>query len=554
MSQELTVVPLRMPHQRDGRAVVKAETSGELVFAVVGHIGSGTSLIARALKAMLESAPYGYHVSYIKASDCILQWARERGRSVDSQKSRTHARLRAMQDLGDEMRKSDHSAVARHLVRAIRQERANRLGKPVDGAVYPDGARHAYVLDSLRHPAEVHLLRAIYGNAFALLGVVCDEAVRKARIIAKYEDIGAPIVNGVMEYDARAGSEYSQKVRDAFFLSDVFLDNTVGHERYDEKLKRNVPNEEWDVSEQLQRTVNIVARRDIVRPTVEEHAMFVAYGAQQRSACLSRQVGAAVVDRGGNLLGTGTNEVPQAGGGVYAQVAAGDDHRCAYRPGWQGCWNTRTQQEIIDELISQIPTEATLPAGVVAELQRLSPEAQSELRLLFSVAKDELRAKIRRTRVGSLLEFSRAVHAEMDALLSVARQGISTLGTRIFVTTFPCHYCARHLVSAGVDEVQFIEPYPKSLALDLHADSITTNRQNWVRPSKNFGQSGQVLFRPFTGVAPRLYERAFLKDRPLKDDHTGEKLLREAEWTHNWDIFRKSYVELEAQLAVEDVS
>jgi len=37
---------------------------------------------------------------------------------------------------------------------------------------------------------------------------------------------------------------------------------------------------------------------------------------------------------------------------------------------------------------------------------------------------------------------------------------------------FPCHYCEGQIVSGGVDEVQFIEPYPKSLAIDLHDDSI----------------------------------------------------------------------------------
>ena len=560
MTQSFTIVPLQTLRRRSSKEVVKAETSGELVFAVVGHIGSGTSMIAQRLAAMLKGKDYGYHVSYIKASECILEWARSQARPVVSAAPRTRTRLRAMQDLGDEMRKSDHGAVARHLVRAIRHERAKRLGGPAAnseslGPVYPDGTMHAYVLDSLRHPAEVHLLRAVYGNAFALMGVVCDETVRGQRIIDKYKDIGGPDVAKVMAYDARAGEEHSQFVRDAFFLADVFLDNTVEHDRYDEKERRRVPNETWDVSEQLKRTINIVARKEIVRPTVEEHAMFVAYGAQQRSACLSRQVGAAVVDRGGNVLATGTNEVPQAGGGVYGQVevlSARDDHRCAFRPGeWQGCWNTKKQQEIIDDLIAHIPTEATLTASAVAELRELSPATREQLRLMFTEAREELRAKIHKTNVGSLLEFSRAVHAEMDALLSVARQGISTLATRLFVSTFPCHYCARHIVGAGVDEVQFIEPYPKSLALTLHSDSITANRQGWVRPSDRAGRPAQVLFRPFTGVAPRLYERAFLKDRPLKDDRTGEKKLGETEWTHKWDIFRRSYVELEAQLAAE---
>jgi deoxycytidylate deaminase len=114
------------------------------------------------------------------------------------------------------------------------------------------------------------------------------------------------------------------------------------------------------------------------------------------------------------------------------------------------CSNTTEQNRIIEDLIADIP----------------------ELAAIDNEKKRDLMSRLRRTRIGSLLEFSRAVHAEMDALLSAARQGISPVGTRLFVTTFPCHYCARHLVTAGVDEVQYIEPYPKSQALELHDDAI----------------------------------------------------------------------------------
>ena len=39
-----------------------------------------------------------------------------------------------------------------------------------------------------------------------------------------------------------------------------------------------------------------------------------------RSACLSRQVGCALMDSAGTLIATGTNEAPRAGGGVYGET------------------------------------------------------------------------------------------------------------------------------------------------------------------------------------------------------------------------------------------
>lgn len=254
--------------------------------------------------------------------------------------------------------------------------------------------------------------------------------------------------------------------------------------------------------------------------------MYEAYGAAMRSACLSRQVGAALLDDHGNVVATGTNEVPRAGGGVYGVSFDDDpeeDHRCAFRRSGRFCSNTREQNAIIDSLIDDVP-----------ELKGLNP-----------IRKNALKDELREGRVGDLLEFSRAVHAEMDAVIAAARKGVSTVGTKIFVTTFPCHYCARGLVAAGVDEVQYIEPYPKSQALALHADAITVDAKDRKREKGR----RKVLFRAFTGVAPRLYRRAFLKDRDLKNSKTGEYNIGTPEWGSPWHIQGASYVELEAALA-----
>src|SRR5690606_21004688 len=125
-----------------------------------------------------------------------------------------------------------------------------------------------------------------------------------------------------------------------------------------------------------------------------------AFSAQMQSACLSRQVGAAVVDKHGNMIATGTNEVPKAGGGVYGEGVVPDveDGRCAYfkDAAKRYCRNTDEQNKIIEALLDEI----------------------DELKAATEERKQELKKELRKTRIGGLLEFSRAVHAEMDALLS----------------------------------------------------------------------------------------------------------------------------------------
>ncbi|MBC7907259.1 MAG: hypothetical protein H7Y60_11005 [Rhodospirillaceae bacterium] len=188
--------------------------------------------------------------------------------------------------------------------------------------------------------------------------------------------------------------------------------------------------------------------------------MHIAVSSQIRSACLSRQVGAAIVDQEGNVLAIGTNEVPRAGGGVYGErddEAEEEDRRCKACED-PHCSSNAEQNELIRKLLHAFPALGDMGTGT------------------------EIVQRLRKTGLGGILEFTRAIHAEMDALTTAARRGISVKGAAMYVTTFPCHYCARHLVAAGIDQVHYIEPYPKSRALDLHGDSITNQVAGWRRP------------------------------------------------------------------------
>jgi deoxycytidylate deaminase len=368
--------------------------------------------------------------------------------------------------------------------------------------------------------------------------VFCQDIERLKRLREeKYRDASADEIEKFMERDENAPEAHGQKVADTFHLADYFVDNTVA--RLKKMGAATEENKEWDVPDQLGRLVDILTHRKIVRPRPGETGMFHAYGARMRSSCLSRQVGAALIDGSGSLIATGTNEVPRAGGGVYggvlAETVSGDldtdsDFRCFVHNGF--CSNTQSQNHIIEDLFNS-----------VTELKGIK-------------LNEDLLKRVRKTRIGQLIEFSRAVHAEMDALLSAARSGAKTGDTRLFVTTFPCHNCARHIVSAGVVEVQYIEPYLKSQAIPLHGDAIVTNPKEWRRPEPGKaltanGAAPNVLFRPFIGVAPRLYRRAFLKDRDLKDNVTGDMLTNfgPAEGHASNETLRVSYAQVEAKLS-----
>jgi deoxycytidylate deaminase len=82
-------------------------------------------------------------------------------------------------------------------------------------------------------------------------------------------------------------------------------------------------------------------------PRKDEYGMYAARSASLRSADLSRQVGAAICSKNGDLLVPGCNEVPKAGGGMYwdGELPDHGDIRKGFDPNrlcQMGCRTPRT--------------------------------------------------------------------------------------------------------------------------------------------------------------------------------------------------------------------
>jgi len=93
----------------------------------------------------------------------------------------------------------------------------------------------------------------------------------------------------------------------------------------------------------------------------------------------------------------------------------------------------------------------------------------------------------------------------MEAILSAARIGVSTKGKNLYSTTLLCHNCAKLIVASGSSRVYYIEPYPKSLAADLHNDAISFGDRSSSDEKRGGKAAEKVLFQPFVGAGPRRY-------------------------------------------------
>lgn len=499
--------------------------SNELVIGFAGPIGCGIKAVINAAENQLRE--FGYvAVVRVKLSD-YLELALKEGRiGLDDLEGRTGAsnafqRYRKLQHAGMTLRKrtENPAILAEYAMQTIaidRKKRALADGKSAEDDVNVP-PRVAYLIDQIKRPEEVKLLRAVYRNLFYLVGVTRVFTKRREWLIE--DGIKDEELDDLMEIDRNENSHDGQRLDKTLHLANYFLPSDSS----DLQAKRK----------NIDRFLGLVHGDRSITPTSAERGMFAAFSAGLSSACMSRQVGAAILNAEGEILSTGCNDVPKAGGGLYTASSGDADQRCVRRPE-QHCFNDFHKRELQKEIGAEL--EKFLKTLECDGKPLAVPEAKKKT-LLDSIYDN--------TRLGSLIEFSRAVHAEMDALVSLARNGGSGIrNANLFTTTFPCHNCARHIVAAGIANVIYIEPYEKSMARALHEDSITFEHSSESRELDR-----AVRFVHFEGVSPQQYGRFFKvqtrKDREGKfipiAPQTADKSI--AEYLDNYKDFEKKAVE-----------
>lgn len=399
---------------------------------------------------------------------------------------------------GDEFRKvvGRDDALAVMTIAEIRRERkdAAETGRTVNEII----PRRAYLLQSLKNPKEVTTLRDVYGDGFFLMAAYSQHDARRdylARRIAESRNDSPsekylPKAEALIQRDQEEpGISHGQNVRDLFHRADVFVDTS----------------DLDSLGDSINRFVELLFGNTFHTPTREEYGMFHAQAAALRSAEPGRQVGAAVATEQGDIVAVGVNEVPKAGGGLYwcGDNPDGREFRSVQESSSEYLESNQRQ-------IRNLITETLKLLKSAGWLERSKADMQTDALVELALSGDKA-AIPKSAQIRSLIEFGRAVHAEMAALIDAARRGVSVAGCTMYVTTFPCHLCARHVVAAGIRRLVYIEPYAKSRTADLYPDSIAIEQDS----------THKVQFEPFVGVAPRQYMKLF----PAAQRMSGGKIL-----------------------------
>lgn len=437
--------------------LIASRQSRDIVVAFCGLIGSGIKTVSSLFEEKL--AEMGYEVIKIRVSD-LMKNKFPSSKLIDSSAWSPFERYKNLQDMGDDLRLNyDQYILSECVISEI------SIDKKMSVRNSNKAVKKAFLVDQLKNPGEVELLRAVYQHNFYLVGVFRSEEQRKQNL--KEERISESQVDELIHRDRKSSENNGQQTQKAMLDADFFINNYGQRENIKNKLNR---------------FIDLIHGVNGLTPNAQEKGMYAAFSASLQSACLSRQVGAAIFDSQGNLVSIGKNDVPKAGGGLYSTDDNFEDQRCIHKGG--KCYNDSRKSKIKDQI-----EEILVREGLGDKSSTLAESIFKE------------------TPISSIIEYSRSIHAEMDAIVALSRSSMRvTKGATIYTTTFPCHNCARHIVAAGISKAIYIEPYDKSLALDLHDDSIS-----------KIGGDKKVSFEIFEGVSPRRYQKFFFPVSERKD-------------------------------------
>jgi deoxycytidylate deaminase len=472
----------------------------ELFFGFVSPIGVSIDDSIAAFKLKLES--FGYNFVEIRVTDKFEYFSKIVEPIVSLDLETKLSRYKSYISYGNQLREYFQSD---DLLALAAIDQISSVRQSFDGNAYDQYAKRAFLIRQFKRKEEVDLMRTVYNRLFFQISIYS----RRPRRVS---DLSKQFAHGELSADLK---KYRSEAEELVLKDENEAAEThgqrVGKIFYDADF---IVNSDTDVSveNQIGRFIDLLFGSNQISPTKIEYGMFAAKAAALRTLDLSRQVGAAIFSPASEIICLGSNEVPKAGGGTYWA-----DDSCDAREYVLGSdSNDRRKKEILAEIVK-----------ILRPNEELSE-------ILYG-------KELRDSQFMDALEYGRVVHAEMSAITDAARLGRELRGATLYCTTFPCHMCAKHIIASGIGQVFYLEPYPKSLAFNLHADAI--NLENEDRG--NYKEFPAVDFVHFFGVTPRRYRELFERTQRKNKEDSLFQSFKDGKRRPIVDIYFEAYAQTE---------
>jgi deoxycytidylate deaminase len=194
-----------------------------------------------------------------------------------------------------------------------------------------------------------------------------------------------------------------------------------------------------------------------------------------------RQIGAAILSSTGEVISVASIRAPNP----LANTAYEDEQKIQ-----QGYQSLHDKIKNWEKFLSKIKEKENLCADCDLD--------KTDINELKQFIKDSL-------------EYHPCTHAEISAILDAAKLGVSVRNATLYTTTFPCHLCAKNIITAGIKRVVYLAAYEKSKNKDLYPELISLDNA----PSSN---SAGVPFQSYVGIGPKRFSYVYDLDNEQQKD------------------------------------
>lgn len=439
-------------------------------------MGSGCSYISQVLS---QVSPNNY--KYFKLSDVLRKLLTEQGIANPT--------VPQLQDKGNELRSiNGNGFLIEELIRKI-DEKEDKYDN--------------IIIDGIKNAGEIAILRQ-FPN-FYLFSIHAEYDIRCKRLVKDKTFSNPDDFYKADERDKVEEYDYGQQVNKCNYLSDIIIsnDNDIPHvaQKEREDFVRSIYYKYINLIEDVKNG----EKSPEIFPTTDELVMTIAYSLSKMSSCLKRKVGAVIIDNhklvNGSELGPGKLlSMPFILSSGYNEVPLGS-FKCIFNPEYQKCYRDYLKESYAkklkycpncgEKIIINFKCQS---CGKVNDKYLNKCEyCGKEIDIKTTCAKcgndifEEYSPGGSKT-PGKLLDMCRSLHAEENALLNIPKYNMtSEVNMILYTTTQPCNLCANKIVSAGIKEVVFAEPYlMKESAEILSAAKVNLRRFEGVKSSAYF--------------------------------------------------------------------
>ena len=254
--------------------MVDPRSSPELVFGLVGPLGTDLSTVASSLKDAL--AQVNYDSAIHRLSHLLRDLAGEPWNQLqDGPRDTT---IEAHMIAGNKLRQTldRNDAMAMLGLVAIQEFRQQRTGEPTKPL-----AQFAHILNSLKRPEEVETLKKIHGPSLIVLAAYAPRPKRlrdlarrvaESRFSNQIGDFLTQAEKLLRRDESEIGDVYGQNVEDTFPVADIVINTT----------------DPAAMSASIQCAIELLFGNVFITPSPDEQGMYLARAAALRSASLAR--------------------------------------------------------------------------------------------------------------------------------------------------------------------------------------------------------------------------------------------------------------------------